>query len=606
MIPPEIIDRIRDAVPLADHIARTVALKRSGTQLKGLCPFHNERTPSFYVYPGENRYHCFGCGKHGDIFSWMQEIEGFSFLDAVERLSAQTGIAVPKEGPPDTHYQEKIQPLLRVNEEALKYYVHNLTVNPAGKGAQAYLIDRGVHADSITRFRLGYALPQWEGLARYLQSRSFRPQLLQEAGLARPGKQQGSLYDYFRDRVIFPILSEKGDCIAFGGRLMEAGEPKYLNTPENAVFQKREVLYGFSFAKQEIRKADLVYIVEGYLDVIGMHQSSFANTVAPLGTSFTREHLEKLKKVTGNFVLVFDGDAAGRKAVFRVAGMLMDAGVRSRVVLLPEGTDAFDLTRTGDRNRAARKLQAAIPLSDFVLNHLYLEILQGRGGRISTVEDKLRYLGAVEEFLAGATDMTMARLMIRQAAVLTGSDPEAALRDFSAKKERNQIKIPTPAVPETKFAPQAPPAKDASFELYLLRLVFLHEELWPALEQVLASGELVLEHSGALYLYQIIRTFMQAGTVPGREERIARVGDRQLADALAGDLAGGHFEMDHKTQFLDTVKTVRLRQLAARRRALSSEVNRLVVAGEKARAMELEQKILEIRKTEESILQSGK
>ena len=595
MIPPEIIDKIRESVPLAEYLSRNVTLKRSGTHFKGLCPFHNERTPSFYVYPDQNRFHCYGCGKHGDIFTYMQEIEGHSFVEAAELLASRAGITIPQKGQENSFYEQRCKPVIRANEEASRYYIHCLTVNPAGRKAYQYLIDRGVHADSISNFRLGYALPNWEDLCRMLASRSFRVELLMEAGLVREGKQRGRVYDYFRDRVIFPILNEKGDCVAFGGRMLEKGEPKYLNTPENPVFQKRDLLYGLYQARQEIRKQDRAFLVEGYLDVIGMHQAGFVNTVAPLGTSLTEEHLQRISRYTSNLVMLFDGDAAGRKAVFRAARMIMDRKMSARVVLLPEGSDAFDLCRTNPAEKVGSKLKAGVPLSDFVLNTLFLQ------NRPDSIEGKLKFLNAVFDFLYGFAEQTIVDLMIRKAAALSGTDPEAALRDFSGRKKR-----PLPARPQQPdkqpVLPRKPEKMDSSFEFYLLRLTFLYDQFWEPLADIIGKGEIVLEDSRAIYLYQLIIRLM------GGQERqpvsglIASIENREIRSCLEEDLRSGHFEMDRQAQFDDTLRTIRLKKLKERRKILSREVNRLVLAGERDKAMELEQKIVALRKEEEALM----
>ena len=595
LIPPDIIDKIRESVSLADYLARSVSLNRSGTHLKGLCPFHNERTPSFYVYPVQNRFHCYGCGKHGDIFTYMQEIEGHSFVEAAELLASRAGITLLKKGGDNSFFEQRCRPLLQTNEEALNFFVHNLTVNPAGRRAYRYLIDRGVHADSISNFRLGYALPQWEGLVRKMASRSFRIQTLLEAGLIREGKQRGKVYDYFRDRVIFPILNEKGDCAAFGGRILESGEPKYLNTPENPVFQKRDLLYGLYQARQEIRKRDCVYLVEGYLDVIGMHQTGFFNAVAPLGTSLTEEHLKRLHRYSGHLILLFDGDAAGRKAVFRSSLMIMDRGLKARVVLLPEGGDAFDLCRTSSRENVATKLKSGVALSDFVLNSLY------RDNRPDSIEGKLDFLNAVFDFLQGFKERTVVDLMIRKASSLSGTDPEAALRDFYNRKERpvQRRRAPRPLQPAGQ---PVTVNSDSSFEFYLLRLTFLYDEFWEPLADIVGRGELVLEDSRAIYLYQLIVRLMGEGERQPVAGLIASIEIPWVRSCLEEDLRSGHFEMDRQVQFDDTLRTIRLKKLKERRKILSQEVNKLVLAGEQAKAMELEEQIVAIRKEEEAVM----
>lgn len=329
-----LLDEIRSRIKLSDLIERNTKIFRKGRTVKALCPFHNEKTPSFSIDDDRGLYHCFGCNASGDHFNFVKETQNLDFIEAVQMLADMLGLAMPKKDlitgvPQNTG-------LIAALESACIWYQEQLK-RTLGESARNYLHRRQITEQSITQFRLGYAPNQ--GLVAYLQSKGFNLDVIMSAGLALKSD-DGRIYDRFRNRIIFPIINLKNQVIAFGGRILDKGEPKYLNSPESQVFQKRYVLYGISQARKNLRGKAIV--VEGYMDVIRLHQEGFGHTVAPLGTSIGIEHIQQLWRHASCPIIAFDGDTAGEKAAFSIVDKILPyltADNSLKVLFLPKGED---------------------------------------------------------------------------------------------------------------------------------------------------------------------------------------------------------------------------------------------------------------------------
>ena len=312
--PPGFLDELRGRISLPGLVSRQVKLERRGREFAGLCPFHTEKTPSFYVVEDKNFFHCFGCGAHGDAIGFVMRADNLDFLEAVEKLAGEAGLAVPQSTPEEREKAQRQKTLLETLEAAAAFYEARLW-SPAGSTARNYLGARGLDADTIRRFRLGWAPDDRQSLKRALVA-DFSEALLVEAGLLhRP--EEGEAFDYFRNRVMFPIGDRAGRIIAFGGRVLADGQPKYLNSPESPIFQKGRVLYGWSAARAAAADRRDAIVTEGYMDVIALHRAGFASAVAPLGTALTEYQLEELWRLGPEPILCFDGDAAGQRAAAR-------------------------------------------------------------------------------------------------------------------------------------------------------------------------------------------------------------------------------------------------------------------------------------------------
>ncbi len=367
--PPAILEEIRARLPVSAVVGKRVRLIKAGKEWKGLSPFNAEKTPSFYVNDQKGFYHCFSSGKHGDIFSFLMEVDGLPFPEAVERLAAEAGVTLPRIAHEAHAQEEKRKSLVDVVELACRHFEAELAGRNGAK-ARAYLEGRGLGPELQRRFRIGYAPADRFGLRDHLAGKGVTGEAMVEAGLLVTGDEIAVPYDRFRDRVMFPIADARGRIIAFGGRAMQADVPaKYLNSPETALFHKGSLLYNHHNARKAAHDAGTVIAVEGYVDVIAMAAAGFAHTVAPLGTALTEDQLGLMWRMAPEPILCFDGDKAGRRAAYRaidVALPLLKPGRSLRFAMLPEGQDPDDLARSGGAAAIERVIGAARPLVDML------------------------------------------------------------------------------------------------------------------------------------------------------------------------------------------------------------------------------------------------
>ncbi|MBT3556490.1 MAG: DNA primase [Rhodospirillales bacterium] len=369
--PAQFLDELRARCSLPEVVGRRVQLRKKGREWEGLCPFHKEKTPSFTVNDEKGFYHCFGCGEHGGVFDFVMKTDGLSFPETVERLATDAGMQVPQDTPEERHRAERRSSLQDVCEAACVWFERNLYM-PEGKAALDYLHIRGLSDENIKYFRLGFA-PNGRNMLKAAMARDNVPEnLLVETGmLIQPpddrGEGQRDPYDRFRGRVMFPIMDRRGQVIAFGGRILGDGEPKYLNSPETPIFHKGNVLYGLNYALPSAHKSGQMIVTEGYMDVIALNVAGFENAVAPLGTALTEGHLSALWRVVKEPVLCFDGDNAGQRAATRAAERALPelkSGYGIRFAELPQGEDPDTLVRSKGRQVMQGVLDAALPLSE--------------------------------------------------------------------------------------------------------------------------------------------------------------------------------------------------------------------------------------------------
>ena len=342
-VPPEFIEDLRQRVPLSDVVGRRVKLSRKGRRHSGLCPFHAEKTPSFSVVDDDGFYHCFGCGVHGDAISFLREMDGLEFMEAVERLAEMAGLAVPSTVPQDLATSRQRKATLEILEETTLFFEAAMQLD-GGRNATHYLKQRRLDSAIVKTYRIGYS-PRM-GLRAALKDKGFSDDDMLAAGVIRKSDRDGSLYDYFRDRVMFPIENRQGKVIAFGARALGDVQPKYLNSGEGPTFSKKAVLYGWVQAREGLRRNLPLVVAEGYMDVIAIHRSGAAAAVAPLGTALTPEQIALLWKLHDEPVLCFDGDAAGQRAQTRALERilpLLEPGRSVRLAALPQGIDPDDL-----------------------------------------------------------------------------------------------------------------------------------------------------------------------------------------------------------------------------------------------------------------------
>jgi len=400
LIPEEVVQEVLLRTDIVDVIGDYVQLKRTGANAKGLCPFHQEKTPSFTVSPTKGLFYCFGCHASGNVFRFLMQHEHMTFPEAVRFLAGRYGMRIP-EASPQQRQQESLSPLYALHQAAATFFHECLLRDPAAQPARLACRQRQITHETAARFGLGYAPAAWDTLCQAMQKQGFSQELMVQSGLAVVRESQRGAYDRFRHRLMFPIHDRLGRPIAFGGRALESSEalhvPKYLNSPETPIFHKGRLLYGLALAKAALRQREQALIVEGYTDVIACHRQGVTHAVGTLGTALTEHHVGLLKGVVKEVVLVFDSDAAGGAATERSIGLFLDAGMRVRVVTLPEGEDPDSFLRQHTGEEFLRYVDEAVSFVDYLLTRAArFADLRNPAGRADCVDRLLPLLRKIE------------------------------------------------------------------------------------------------------------------------------------------------------------------------------------------------------------------
>jgi DNA primase len=434
-----VITEVKQGLDIVELVSEYVTLQKAGRNFKGLCPFHSEKHPSFFVFPEQQSWHCFGaCGTGGDIFSFIMKKEGVDFGPALRLLAQRVGVTLgPREAESKVE-DEKKERLFKINEAATEYYHHLLSSTKTGEAARSYLARRKVVPETIRDFRLGFSPDAWETLKNYLLGKGYPEEELVEAGLIIE-KEEGGSYDRFRNRLMFPICDIQGRVTGFGARVLDDSLPKYINSPQTSIFDKSSILYGIDKAKSAIRKKNLVVIVEGYMDVLTAHQHDWQNVVASMGTSLTEKQVESIRRLTNHITLALDADLAGEEATLRGEAILAYSNAEANVILLPPGKDPDEVIR--EEPALWQKLvEQAMPILDFAFQSVIskVDINKARDKSLAVQEllptiyktkdpqQKYHYL----EKLARALKIKVA-------------DLEGALQKLKTVSKRSQLSKPT-------------------------------------------------------------------------------------------------------------------------------------------------------------------
>ncbi len=440
---PSVKEEVRQAANIVEVIGRFVQLKKAGQNYHGLCPFHSEKDPSFTVSPSKQRFHCFGCKRGGDVFAFWMAYHNVSFPQALRDLASkyQVSIPEPKRNPAETKRLELRDTLFKLNKSAADFYHRTLMESKGGAPGRAYIRAREIDEQTVADFMLGYAPDRWDGLCRYLKNRNADMEQAAEAGLVIR-RNQGGWYDRFRGRLVFPIYTPTRRIAGFGGRVLDNGLPKYLNTPETPVFRKGDILYGLHSAGPAIRQARRAVVVEGYTDVLALHKQGFSQAVATLGTALTRNHIRRLKGYADEVIVVFDSDEAGKTAALKSLSFFLAEGVASRVLILPEGEDPDSFVRVQGVETWTEALDQAVPMFDFFMDASLESAGEGVESRVRALREILRVLAELE-------DRALSALYVRRLAHRTGV-PEATilheLKRSSAKPAELHRKKAAPAL----------------------------------------------------------------------------------------------------------------------------------------------------------------
>jgi DNA primase len=429
-----VITEVKQRLDIVEFISEYVTLQKAGRNFKGLCPFHSEKHPSFFVFPEQQSWHCFGaCGAGGDIFSFIMKKEGIDFGQALRLLAQRGGVTLSPREAPSKAEDERKERLFQINEAATEYYHHLLSATKAGATPRSYLTKRKVMPETIKEFRLGFSPDAWETIKSYLLGKGYTEKELVEAGLVIE-KEEGGSYDRFRNRLMFPICDIQGRVTGFGARVLDDSLPKYINSPQTPVFDKSNSLYGIDKAKSAIRKRDSVIIVEGYMDVLTAHQHDWQNVVGSMGTSLTEKQVEGIKRLTNNITLALDADLAGEEATLRGKAILAYSNIEANVILLPAGKDPDEVI--GEVPVLWQKLvEQAMPIMDFAFQSVISKVDINKARDKSLAVQKL--LPSVYEIRDPVQQSHYLKRLARELKI-EESAVRAALRESKAGRKRSQ------------------------------------------------------------------------------------------------------------------------------------------------------------------------
>jgi len=498
LFPDSFIDELVSRCDIVDIVSRYVALKKSGTNFFGLCPFHSEKTPSFSVSPDKQIYHCFGCSKGGGVLSFIMNIENLDFVDAVRFLAKIANMEVPEDGnTPDLH--AKRQRLYSLNREAARFFHNNLS-SDAGRPALSYFEKRGLSTRTIRNFGLGHAPDAWDALIQEMLAKGFSKGELLDAGLVVKNA-KGGVYDRFRNRVMFPIIDLRGDVIGFGGRVLDQSLPKYLNSPDTVVFNKSRNLFALNIAKKS--KSRTIILAEGYMDVIALHQAGFVNAVASLGTSLTEDQARLIVRYADNAVIAYDADEAGKKASLRAIEILKKTGVNVKILRIPGAKDPDEFIKSN----GADAFSALLNRSE---NHIEYRLYDLRAKyNLTQDEDRVAYLKAAAKLLSTVESPVEREIYasrvaedtkISVAGMLGEIKKEWANRERRIKREEKRVALaPAKAMQPKEKALQYENVRSAAAEEGLLSLIFFDPSYIPKASSRISPGEFSSKLLGRIY-----------------------------------------------------------------------------------------------------------
>ncbi len=612
-IPEHTIAEVRDKTDVVNTIGRYVQLRKAGANFKGLCPFHTEKTPSFVVNPVRQSFYCFGCHEKGNVISFLMKIEGKTFIETLKELAEEAGVELPRREMSQAEQQRESEreQLLKINKIAYDFFIEELA-RPGGAEARRYLESRDLEQATVEAFGIGFAPAGWDGLTKHLAAKQVPASLAVKLGLCVVRRNQagerdearGTVsptqnFDFFRDRLMFPVLGAGNSVLGFSGRLLdpEAKDRKYVNSPENPVYRKSETLYGLPVARAAMRRHDRVYLVEGNVDVLGLHQAGHAETVAPLGTALTQRQVAILRRFVREVVLTYDGDSAGQTAARKAAEMLAAEDVTSRVAVLPAGSDPADL---------ARKQPELLDqiLTDAVAGPAFLIDVTTREMGTS-VEDRVHAAETLAPILNRIKNPVVRDEYFQRAATAVGLRPEQvkqavrgvnSLADSSSYRGRSQGQSTTPGQTEAQaVVPAGPPTEEQRYVLELLTLLVAHPRLVPVVAEKGVVSYLEDEGQREL-LREAVRMQGATGQVDADPllDRLEPAQRDQLARHLDSHAYDGQ-GVDASRALSDTIGAIRLRWLGREIVRLDGAIKEAKAEGNTDRRRELIERLLAVR-----------
>lgn len=546
-IPDEKIQEIQNRLDILDVVGEYVQLKKAGNRYIGLCPFHQEKTPSFSVNREKNLYYCFGCHKGGTIFSFIMEMEKISFPEAVKALAKKAGVEL-EERSLDPAAQAKASlrgSLLDLYQRVTNSYHYILLSRDEGKKAREYLYKRGIKDETITAFTLGYAPEDPEWLYRFLRKKSYSDDFLEKSGLfTRKNNRRG----LFTGRIIFPITDGKGNTLAFGGRIMDKDGPKYINSPETSLYRKGHSVYGLSQALESLRKKGIFILVEGYLDVLAMHQGGLTETVAPLGTAVTKEQLLFLRRFAGSCLLVFDGDRAGYQAAVRAGGLCESLHIQSAVIELPEGKDPADIVEKEGPEALQNLMKYPINTFEYLVRKS-VERYKNQG-----TAEKTAILGELFHYIRSADSEVRKEEYLKYLSEELGVSVAGLSRDYEEQGQNGSR--------EGRIPLQEARNKEISVDLFLLLAATEHRQFFPFVRARLKIDD--FQDPRGKELFVALEECYRQGE-GSLEKLLEKIGTKELKDLILEKIAKEEFNVNVEMIIHDGVDRIKEKSLLRKR-----------------------------------------
>lgn len=574
----ELLERIKDANDIVSVISEYVPLQRKGQNYWGCCPFHSEKTPSFSVSPSKGFFHCFGCKASGNAITFLMKHENYSFVEAVEKLAERANIALPQREMTQAEkarisYREK---LYEVNELAAVFFHNCLTKTKLGEEGLQYLQRRGLSEETIAKFRLGFAPAGWHKLHEAFLKRGITEKILLQLGLCR--ENNGKVYDYFRNRVMFPICDGKGRVVGFGGRVLDDSTPKYLNSPDTEIFNKGHILYAFDKAYRTVREKRQVILVEGYMDVISAHNRGITNVVASLGTAYTKDHGRLLVRQADEIILAYDMDGAGQNAAKRAIELLQNTEFKVRVVSMPDGKDPDDYVRTHGPAAFLDLVDRAVKPFEYLLNKALIDY-DG-----TTADGKQAVMEAVFPYIAASENSLEREACLRALAMPLWLDNSRVFRHFRDYLKRGQIETNTVRSANETALPIEAIKTVKSEEAFLVAMALSDPKAWEQIHAYLEEVDYeesqywqIMEKLGRLYAKQgNVQTALTEDFFTEEE-----------AAAIAKVMVMANPEQETEEALVTYIRIVKLRSLRNQYKEHSMTADRLNRAGDSRFLIEL-------------------
>ncbi len=555
-IPDSVIDEISRRADITEVVGSYVTLRKDGSRLKGLCPFHTEKTPSFKVNPANGTFYCFGCGKGGSVFTFVMEIEKMTFPEAAAHLGEKYGVAVEAE--PDDGKAAHRKALIELYARVTGSFSHILRNSASAAPARQYLEGRGFTDTTLSEFQVGYAPrnPGW--LASFLGKKGYTHEFLATSGLFSRNYPGRAL---FYDRIMFPIYSSRGECIAFGGRAMNPEAPKYINSPETELYSKSRQMFGLFQARHEIRRNDTVFVVEGYLDVLAMWQSGLLNSVAPLGTALTETHVQLLRRFAGTVVLVFDSDSAGARATSRAAVLLEKVGIETRVCLLPRGDDPADIMKKSGPDELKKHCTYTINTLEFLVNDAASRTdIASPDGKAFVFDAVFPYINVMDSEVKREGSLTVV-------ADLLGVNPEAVMHDFRKRRRGTSENARESQAKANTKADES----NINHDLFLMLATAVNREFFPYVRSRIECADLEDRRSRDVFI-ALEECFRRQDN--SLDRLLERIDEPETRELVLRKSSSDEYSVNAKQLIEDAVKWVRRESLERKQKKVDAQLRR--------------------------------